>query len=922
MIRNEWSGVVAAVASGFLAACSGGDATSLTPITVSSCMQCHNATLQDNYGGPGIENPHPFPGADELDCVRCHGGNPDGTDQLTSHIPAPPEIGDREFWTVNRQAYFNRLTLTGIDKLADYVVDGTSYTALDYLQFINPGDLRVVTRDRGCGECHENHAQVVERSILATETGLLSGGLYMAGDENRVPENAGFYEDTAADVAFRAVVDPNFDASTTTVGDVVRLIEFPVMSLFGAEGALDLFKNDAYLAADLSDDINGDNRVIANSPLSHLMAEMTSFACGDCHLGSAGANNRYGDYRSSGCSACHMPYSQSGRSGSADPNINKLEPLDPDDIDEPELAHVRSHRIVSVAKTLSNGATVEGMDDHTCAGCHQGSNRTVLQYWGIRLDQNEDVRRGNQYPANPVTFQDTRDDTRLFDPVIENNTFNGRNHRQLLAFEDYDGDGRDDTPADVHYEAGMGCIDCHGSFDLHGGDVAAPDETGLVSRMEQAVAIRCESCHGSVSSYAAVISGTGGDGEPTDFAVDSAGNLLTHVERDAEGNYFLTSRLTQARHFVPQTMDAIVDSGRVNPGTQLPLYSARASYAMGRADGNPLTGLGPQQTGGVTNGFSHADDMNCAACHSSWTNSCTGCHAQGEYTTNSNNFSNITGERIVFELDADFVYQSPLPFQIGVNPRGEVAQVTPNTKLFFKYEDRNNDESQVFAFSDRNANGNNPSSANRALGHNAMMAHSIRGKVDAQNEGPRYCVACHLTDSSMASYGAEYGAFRTAMTNADYGALDFDLLKEHIGQNPGNQLDSPLWVHMAAGLGSGLYLFDADGCAVNPLDDNADRAGCDGVAPASNFDPNRAFFNLDRLVEANGIANSSSHHPLQVPGTGTTLRDGALNTNLAGPLGSTLVRRLTDPSTGIVLDSWLDADGVARGNAGGFLTGP
>lgn len=28
-------------------------------------------------------------------------------------------------------------------------------------------------------------------------------------------------------------------------------------------------------------------------------------------------------------------------------------------------------------------------------------------------------------------------------------------------------DDADDTPPDVHYEAGMGCIDCHGSADLH-----------------------------------------------------------------------------------------------------------------------------------------------------------------------------------------------------------------------------------------------------------------------------------------------------------------------------------------------------------------------------------------------------------------------------------------------------------------------
>ena len=169
----------------------------------------------------------------------------------------------------------------------------------------------------------------------------------------------------------------------------------------------------------------------------------------------------------------------------------------------------------------------------------------------------------------------------------------------------------------------------------------------------------------------------------------------------------------------------------------------------------------------------------------------------------------------------------------------------------------------------------------------------------------------------MAAYGTEYTSFKNAMEAGDWGALNFPLLQQHIGQNPGNQLDSPLWVHMVAGLGSGLYLFDENGCAVNPLDDNDDRYGCNGNAPADNFNPANVAFNLDRLVETNGQPNSSSNHPL-LNGP-TTLRTGAYNTNMAGPLGSDLVRKLTDPTTGIVLDSWIDADGNAHGDASTFM---
>lgn len=30
--------------------------------TAESCMLCHNGSQHDDYAGPGIEDPHPFPG--------------------------------------------------------------------------------------------------------------------------------------------------------------------------------------------------------------------------------------------------------------------------------------------------------------------------------------------------------------------------------------------------------------------------------------------------------------------------------------------------------------------------------------------------------------------------------------------------------------------------------------------------------------------------------------------------------------------------------------------------------------------------------------------------------------------------------------------------------------------------------------------
>jgi len=905
-----------------------------------TCMSCHNGSNQNDYAGNGLTNPHPFAGAQNISCTTCHGGNGAGAGKDGSHIPPPPQMATDQNLINDPVAYFNRLTLAGLDKLANYSVNGKSYTALDYLQFINPGDLRVVTKNRSCGICHSGrHVDWVARSPIATETGILGGALAAAGVQNVIPEHVGKYYNTASDYGFRAVTNPNFDNNLLTnnlnIGALGRLVEFPEYAQIFQTSRLGLYNNLNYDSDNLPNDLytvndfSGlkTNAIKPDSNLATLYAEQIAFTCGDCHLGSAGANNRFGDFRSSGCTACHMAYSPDGRSRSTDPNVNKQEPINPDAIQAPERPHIATHRIQNVAKTLPNGEFVTGIQDQACAGCHQGSNRTVMQYWGIRLDQNQDLVNNTQYPANPARFVNTATDARLFDPTVNNNTFNGRNANQYISFEDYDNDGRDDTPSDIHHEKGLGCIDCHGSRDLHGGAVNDSSGGQIMSRQEQSVKITCENCHGNIDEYAKTAPCLTYDDEERQCAIDKGGNPLRHVIReDATGNYVLKSRLDGKLHYISQTRDTIVQSNKTNPFNRQLVYNAKASYSMGRVDGSNLTGVGPMQNNANTVGigFAHSDTMDCVSCHASWTNSCIGCHLAGAYDANVNNFrfSNITGERIVYnQTNADFVYQTPVPFQLGVSYDNKITQMTPTEKVFYRYTDINGTTSQVFAFTDRNGNGNNPNVGGRnaipALGQNVMMAHSIRGKVSNSNEGPRYCVACHLNTASLAQFGAQYNTFRAAIANNNFAALDFNLLQKHIGQNTGNQLNSPIWVHMVAGLGTGLFLFDQNGCPVNPLDNNANRQNCNNVAPANNFNANNAKYNLDHIVEPTGISNGANNHPMRV--NGPTKRGGSLDPQLSGPLGGFLIQRLTDPNNGIILDSWLDANGNAQGNAANFI---
>lgn len=913
------------------------------PPQQSSCMTCHNGATpgQAIYSGPGLENPHPFGSAAYLDCTTCHGGNPQGQGRQGSHVPVPPEIGDDNRLANDAVSYFNYLNGSGVDKYQSYTVGGTTYSPLDWIQFRNPGDMRIVSQGRGCGAtgCHgENHGASFNLMPIKTEVGFYSATNYTMGADSYT-DNENYFQ-TAADLSFRTTIDPDYVYNAAEVGKVGQLVEYPEYAQYGRTGGNYIYNNPDYNAAALNNDIhNGNllaaNRVFSGSNLERLVMEVVALNCGDCHAGSNGANNRYADFRSSGCSACHMQYSKDGISRSRDPNVPKDEPANPDAIAAPERPHVASHQIRNVAKFIQGGF-VRGIDDVACVGCHQGSNRTVLQYWGIRLDQNQDVFNGFQYPANPVTFQTTAQDQRLYDPGVANATFNGRVPEQYLLFEDYDGDGRDDTPSDAHYEAGMGCIDCHGSGDLHGimqvngtGPVVGP-KTGMKSHQDQVMGTQCENCHGSVDSYPPSIACTDYNGQSAECAVDKFGRPLRNVTKDAQGYYWLRSRVTGQNLFVPLTKDTVDQANpRTNPLTGQLLFSPLASYAMGRIDNSTANGVGPIQTNPnlYDQGFSHSDNLECIACHATWNNNCVGCHLAPEYNADPANFffSNTTGERIALNFAADFTYQSPVMFYMGVGSTGKITQFQPGMKMFFRYTDINGDTSNVFAFTDRNDNGNNPAQGGRGnfgnLAHNKIMPHSTRGKITADDEGPRYCNACHLTNNMDL---AQYAAFKATYLNGDYANLDFALLQQVIGQGTNNAQNSAIWVHMASGQGSGVFAFDANGCPLNALDNNANRQFCNGVAPAVFFANNNindfVVYDLDKMVEPTGVANSSSAYPLLAGGTSLN-RIGARDPFLAGPLGIDLLQRLTDENSAnvIILDSWIDDNANAQGDAANYI---
>lgn len=880
-----------------------------------TCMACHNGSLTDDYLGAGLPDPHPFGAV--VTCTSCHGGDPTRLDPYQAHVPRPPEIGDDGNLAADPAAYFAYLTRTGVDRLPDYTFDGTAYTALDYLQFLNPGDSRVAVAGRGCGQngCHLERAQGFAGSLHGTNAGVFSSAAFSVGLPAEQAGHQGLYADTAGDLAFRAGADPTWVYDPAEVGRVGERVELAETAVAG--DPFGLSGNPDALAGLVAGQRDAEGRVVPGSALDQVVRAAISFQCGDCHAGSSGPNQGTGVFRGGGCAACHFAYGPDGRTGTNDPNLPVDEPADPEALVAPERPHVLDHRIRSSARTVTTPAGdvfVPGVSDATCATCHRGTNHTVLQYWGVRVDPAGDVAGGTQYPAGPVSWTGGAADPRLSGGA----TWAGIPVDQLLVDEDYDGDLRDDTPPDVHAEAGMGCVDCHGSRDVHGdltwddgsgGQVTDPTSGHLWSRMDQAVGVTCEGCHGTAEAARPTTTCIDPLGAPAVCATDRFGNPLRHVTVDANGDTWLRGRLDGLLHYVLQVRDSVVDSGAVHPIDGQPLYEPLASFAMGRADADPANGTGPVQQNPALYavGFSHLDRMSCTSCHAAWTNTCVGCHLELTADEVTPAFGRITGERLGARVTtAAPTYATPVWSALAVDPSGRVGLGQPSTATFWTFRDREGALSPVIVPVDRNGEGDGPD--NPALGHGGFAAHSIRAEPTADREGSRQCVACHLDQDQLATYGTEYAAFVSAVTERRYADLDWALLRQHLGQNPGNQLGSPLYVWMNAGLGTGMFLTDAAGCPVNPLDAVV-RPGC-AASPADGFGAAVARYDLDRAVSLGGEENTSQPRPARDPAASAVLRSGARWPELAGPLGAGLPERLASPDTPLVLDTWVDADGV------------
>ena len=194
------------------------------------------------------------------------------------------------------------------------------------------------------------------------------------------------------------------------------------------------------------------------------------------------------------------------------------------------------------------------VEDGRCFGCHSRSGRISLSYTGLA----ETV---------PPADAGERPELRL-------------------------GDGRpvERLPADIHYLAGMGCIDCHTSVGLMG-------DAGDARHQREAVDVACTDCHGNAAPRVAMR-----DWPPelermkkhVPFAVDAGTRFLAtsknrtplwHIELRSDGAWLHTK----------------------NTGRLLRI---------------------PEQEPGHHGRDRAHERLTCAACHSQWAPQCYGCHME------------------------------------------------------------------------------------------------------------------------------------------------------------------------------------------------------------------------------------------------------------------------------------------------------
>ena len=619
------------------------------------CITCHEGTdLKTMHVNPAVK----------IGCTDCHGG-----DAAIRYSGQYHDVGDPEYLAVMERAH----VLPTYPDAWHYPSSANperSYALLnkespEYIRFVNPGDYRIARE--ACGACHMDIILAAERSLMATSSMFWAGAAYNNGILPYKRSILGeAYTRDGQPASLKNPIEPTEDMilasylpeifplpawETLKPGDVFRVFErggrnitnlFPETGLPNALGQLQRIEEPG------RPDFRQSNRGPATGArISVPVINMTKTRLNDPNMWFLGTNDQPGDYRSSGCSACHVvyandrdprhsgPYAQFGHTGltqTADKTIAK-----------DESGHPLKHAFTRAIPTSQ------------CMICHMHQpNMFLNSYLGYTMwdyesdaphmwpekqvypsdDQRRAVLDRNPEGAAPrgkwadVEFLK---EVSSLNPDLKDTQFadyhgHGWNFRAVFK-RDRDGtlldaEGKavsDDDPdkfqkavhmSSIHLDAGMHCVDCHFHQDGHGnghlqGEVAA------------AVEIDCKDCHGSTKAYPNLF--TSGPA-----ALEGGTDLGAIRNPDGRLRFEWVNNQLIQRSAVQSDLEWIVSLVKDSVDPAHADYNAKSARAKTISKDVAAQNWGPDV---AMADLAHSDEeMECYACHTSWTTSCAGCH--------------------------------------------------------------------------------------------------------------------------------------------------------------------------------------------------------------------------------------------------------------------------------------------------------
>lgn len=340
------------------------------------CVNCHQ----------GVHDMHDLPTV-KLGCCDCHGGDPSAPTKQTAHVqPCLPQA-----WP------------TSGNPVRSYTL--LNHESPEFIRFVNPGDLRVA--HISCGACHPREVLEVRKGMMTHGCMLWGAALYnngavpkkwasfgesysTSGVPQRLqtvwkPEEVPLMQYEVARKGVLPLLDPLPRFEMTQPGNVLRIFERG--GRFRPEiGVPERLEESGRPRTRLS--LRGLGTENRTDPV-FIGLQKTRLL--DPTLNFLGTNDKPGDYRSSGCSGCHVvyandrsrvhsgPYAQFGHLGTAAAVadgvlVKSIDPTIPKD----EPGHPITHRF-----------TV-GVPTSQCIVCHihPGTN-VVNSYLGFMWWDNE-----------------------------------------------------------------------------------------------------------------------------------------------------------------------------------------------------------------------------------------------------------------------------------------------------------------------------------------------------------------------------------------------------------------------------------------------------------------------------------------------------------------------------------------------------